>query len=112
MTLRIIAKRNGGELLLQLEGELDHHAAKGAIKETSKLIDEEFPVRLTLDFALLGFMDSSGIALIIGAYKKITALGGSFSVINTSKQVFRVLDAAGITALINISQKDELFAGK
>ncbi len=110
--MRIIAKRNGGELLILLEGELDHHSAKNAIKETGKLIDTELPMRLTLDFGALTFMDSSGIALIIGAYKRINALGGAFFVTNVSKQVYKVLSAAGITNLLSVSQKDEFLIKK
>ncbi len=104
--MKIISKREDGELTVFFEGELDHHAAKKAISETNYILDAELPRKLTLDFDGITFMDSSGIAIIIGAYKKINSLGGDFSVINAPKQVYKVLNAAGITALVNVSEKN------
>ncbi len=104
--MEITSKRTGGELLILLSGELDHHSARCAIPEISRIIDVELPLSLTLDFSGISFMDSSGIALVIGAYKKATALGGAFSVINVSKQAYKVFFAAGICKLINITMRD------
>lgn len=101
MTIKPI--RSDGALTLSLSGELDHHAAKKAIPEISEYIHIDLPANLILDFQAVRFMDSSGIALVIGAYKKITLSGGTFSVINVSPQAYKVFSAAGICKLINIS---------
>ncbi len=94
--------RQNGSLTLSLSGELDHHAAKNAIPAISEYIDIDLPANLILDFQSVRFMDSSGIALVIGAYKKITLTGGSFSVTNVSPQAYKVFNAAGICKFINI----------
>lgn len=91
-----------GALTLLLNGELDHHAAKNAIPAISDYIDIDLPANLILDFHSVRFMDSSGIALVIGAYKKITLTGGKFSVTNVSPQAYKVFNAAGICKLIRI----------
>ncbi len=91
-----------GALSLLLSGELDHHAAKTAIPEISEHIDINLPANLILDFRSVRFMDSSGIALVICAYKKATLSGGTFTVINVSPQAYKVFSAAGICKLINI----------
>ena len=101
--MTITPTHSGGAHSLMLNGELDHHAAKTAIPEISEYIDLNLPANLILDFNSVRFMDSSGIALIIGAYKKITLTGGTFAVINTSPQVYKVFAAAGICKLINIT---------
>ncbi len=108
--MKITSKRTGGELLIHLEGELDHHSARKAIPEISSIIDVELPLSLLLDFSGISFMDSSGIALVIGAYKKVTTLGGTFSVINVSKQAYKVFFAAGICKVIKITMNDAAVA--
>ncbi len=105
--MKIIAQRNGGELKIMLNGDLDHHAARKAIPEITGIIDIELPVRLIIDFERVSFMDSSGIALVIGAYKRATSISSSFSVINVSKQAYKVFSAAGICKLLNISEREK-----
>lgn len=108
--MEISSKRTGGELSIYLSGELDHHSARSAIPEISRIIDVELPVSLTLDFSGVSFMDSSGIAVVIGAYKKASALGGVFSVTNVSKQAYKVFFAAGVCRLVKINMKDNEYA--
>ena len=104
--MKIYSTRDGGRLTVSLSGELDHHAARNAIPEISHRIDTELPVSLVLDFRGINFMDSSGIALVIGAYKRATSIGSTFSVINTSKQAYKVFNAAGICKIMNIEEPD------
>lgn len=104
--MKVSSERSGGELKILLSGELDHHAARRAIPEIAAITDMELPVRLVIDFERVGFMDSSGIALVIGAYKRATSVGSSFYVINVSKQAYKVFSAAGICKLLNISARE------
>ena len=64
-------------------------------------------IMLILDMEGISFMDSSGIALVIGAYKRATSVGSSFCVINVSKQAYKVFSAAGICKLLNISEREK-----
>ena len=61
-------------LLLEFSGELDHHAAKNAIRELELAVDTALPRRLVLDFNGVTFMDSSGIALLLRAKRCMDAL--------------------------------------
>ncbi len=108
--MNISSTRNGGELYVILHGELDHHSARCAIPEITRIIDTELPIKLILDFSDISFMDSSGIALVIGSYKKATALGALFSVINVPKQAYKVFSAAGICKIISVTSADASFA--
>ena len=47
-----------------------------------KMIEEENPNLLELDFSKVQFMDSSGIGLIMGRYKLMHAIEGDLKVIN------------------------------
>ncbi|MPN46237.1 Anti-sigma F factor antagonist [bioreactor metagenome] len=46
------------------------------------------------------FMDSSGIGVIIGRYKTITALGGTTAIAAPSKEADRLLAMSGIYRII------------
>ena len=99
-----------GKLIISLSGELDHHAAKNAIPQISETVNYEFPTKIILDFSGINFMDSSGIALVIGAFKRSKNLGCDFCVVNVSRQAYKVFDAAGLCKLINIATKEAAIA--
>ena len=89
-------------LLLELSGELDYHAARKAMEEMEMAIDAAVPLKLVLDLGGVTFMDSSGIALLLRARRRMEALGGNLMVCHVPDQARRVLDAAGINRLITI----------
>ena len=106
--MKIISHKDCGELLISLSGDLDHHAAKVAIPEISRLIELELPTTLILDFSHITFMDSSGIALVIGCFKRAKSIGCTFFVKNVSKQANKVFNAAGIGKIITIEEQEAI----
>ena len=100
--MEIQAKSTDRNLLLEFSGELDHHGAKNAIRDMERAIDAALPRRLVLDFQGVSFMDSSGIALILRAQQQMQHLEGSMMVCHVPPQAKRVLDAAGISRLVDI----------
>jgi stage II sporulation protein AA (anti-sigma F factor antagonist) len=92
------------KLTIKLYGELDHHAAKETIDLISKDIDKYQPKICILDFRGVAFMDSSGIAVMVKAYKRIKELGGELRVLNISKQSKRVFEMSGLEKLISLEE--------
>ena len=90
-------------LEIALVGELDHHAAQSAMQTLGRLLDERLPLKLNLDLSSLSFMDSSGIAVVLGLYKRIFALSGTMTVQHVPTQAMRVFTAAGIDRIVDIS---------
>ena len=93
---------DGCNALITLSGEIDHHTAKQAITAVDDVVDLYLPKRLILDFTGVGFMDSSGLALILGGYKKMSGIDGALILKNVPQQPLKVLTAAGLTRLITI----------
>ena len=94
----------GGRVLrAALSGEVDHHGARAIMEELGRQIDLELPRELTLDLAGVTFMDSSGIAVLLRAYRQVGELGGSLTVVNVPDQAARVLRAAGMDRLIKFA---------
>lgn len=100
--MRLTTSFQDGKLVLYFDGELDHHAAKKAMEEIGRSIDLELPRECIMDLRKLSFMDSSGIAVILGTHKRIKQIDGKTSVINTQKQPMKVLAAAGVPKLVQI----------
>ena len=83
-----------------VDGELDHHGAKAVMEELDRRIDAAQPRHLTLDLGGLSFTDSSGIAVLLRAQRRMGQVQGSMKVINTPAQAGRVFRAAGLERLI------------
>lgn len=94
---------SAGRLMLYIGGELDHHEAGKMIGSIGELIDEYMPRECVLELSGLSFMDSSGIAVIINALRKMRTLGGELSIENPSEQPKKVLAAAGVDRLIAVA---------
>ena len=90
-------------LTAAISGELDHHRAKEVMAELDRWIDEALPTQLTVDLAGLSFTDSSGIAVLLRAWRQVGQLGGTTRVVNVPAQAARVLKAAGLDKLMHFS---------
>ena len=58
-------------LTAAVTGELDHHGAKAVMEELDRRIDAALPRELTLDLGGLTFTDSSGIAVLLRAHRRM-----------------------------------------
>ena len=101
--MKLTTMENGGKLTLHMAGELDHHEARALSREIEEHIETATPRDCVLDLGGLTFMDSSGIAVILKAYKRMMALGGRLWIENVPSQPMRVLDASGIDRIIAIT---------
>ena len=90
----------GRVLRAAISGEVDHHRARAIMEELSRQIDLELPRSLTLDLEGVTFMDSSGIAVLLRAYRQAGELGAVLRVIHVPPQAGKVLRAAGLERLM------------
>ena len=86
----------GSILFACIQGEVDHHWANVLRAQIDSRITLGMPQTLVLDFSAVTFMDSSGVGLILGRYKKISALGGTLVVQHAPSSISRMLAIAGI----------------
>lgn len=94
-------------LTVSLYGEIDHHSAGTLREEIDAKITQEKPKTLILDLKNIGFMDSSGLGLILGRYSKMKESGGSLKVINPTSGAARVLKLAAADKIIPIEWTEE-----
>lgn len=93
-------------LTIALNGEIDHHGAKKTLVGIADKIDQYMPMLCVLDFRGVGFMDSSGIAVVIHTYRRMKELGGALKLKQVDMQPWKVLQAAGIDRLIEMERKE------
>lgn len=101
--MKILSTFDKGKLRLYFVGELDHHAAKGAMQTLTEKIDVYLPRDCIVDLSDLKFMDSSGIAVILKTHKRMNEIGGRAWVENARAQPLKVIAASGIERLIRVT---------
>ena len=83
-------------LYAYLAGEIDHDSAQSLRIQLDDALLNRTPKVLVLDFGGVGFMDSSGIGLILGRQRCARTLGGSLKIQHAPEQLRKVLQLAGI----------------
>ena len=95
-------KAENRQLTITLSGELDHHAASELMESIDRLLEQVLPARTLLDLGELSFMDSSGIAVVLRAKRRMEALSGTLMVVNIPRQAARVLETAGLSRYVDL----------
>ena len=102
-------ERVGHVLIIRPEGDLDHHVAEDIRIQADRLIDLYQIDHLVFDFSDTEFMDSSGIGVIIGRYKRVMYAGGTVSVIRMGERVEKIFRMSGLGRIVRQYQSmDEL----
>lgn len=94
-------------MIYYLPKELDHFAADMIKRKTQKEFDESMVKFLIFDFEKTTFMDSSGIGLITGRYRRVHDDGGRVYVINVGQTIDKVLTMSGIYRIVEKKETKE-----
>ncbi len=93
-------ERNGANLVLHISEELDHHAAGQISKTIDVLIEKGNVKNVVFDFSGMTFMDSSGIGMVMGRYRKMQYFGGSVYVTGVGSGVDRIFAMSGLYKIV------------
>lgn len=89
-------------LMVRLPEEVDHHKATYISEKADWYIVKKNVSHVVFDFEDTRFMDSSGIGIIMGRYKKISCFGGKVFAIHPDRQIKRILSISGLNKIIEI----------
>ena len=108
MSLHMEMEQRRRTLIVRLKGELDHHTA-----DTVKTRMEEAILRgnvnhVVLNMKDLTFMDSSGLGVILGRYKQLSALGGKMVVCDVNPAVYRLFELSGLFKILKFEENERL----
>jgi stage II sporulation protein AA (anti-sigma F factor antagonist) len=90
-----------GAALISVSGELDVSNAQTLESAVALLTSESTPSELIFDMSGLRFMDSAGIAVLLGAAKKVDKV----SLRDPSPIVRRVVELTGLSAVLPVTSR-------
>ena len=95
-------------LMVKMPEEIDHHQSGAISSKADSFLMKEDVRNIVFDFGATRFMDSSGIGIIVGRYKKINCLGGKVYAIHADHQIRRILYVSGLTKVMDILEERKI----
>lgn len=95
--------RAGTTLIARICCEIDHHTAARIRTRIDRAIFLERPKAVCLNFKDVRFMDSSGIALILGRVETSSAVGASVHLDGLSPALYKLVRLSGIERVKNLT---------
>lgn len=94
----------GTKLIVYMPEEVDHMSAEDLRRAADRAMTNPNIRHIVFDFSDTLFMDSSGIGMMMGRYRKIIERGGDMMAVNTNRRIEKILLLSGIQKLISIKQ--------
>ena len=103
---------NEEELRVRITGEIDHHSAVWIRARIDDEITSQCPKRTVLLLSDIDFMDSSGLGLIMGRYKRMQSIGGELLISGAGERVIKILKLAGLDKIVKFENSKEIKESK
>lgn len=94
-------------LMIKMPQEVDHHRAADIRLHADAMLFQQNVKNIVFDFEDTTFMDSSGIGIIVGRYRKVSCVNGKVFAINADKRIRRILSAPNLVNIITILERQE-----
>jgi stage II sporulation protein AA (anti-sigma F factor antagonist) len=99
----LTTEKHGRTLVVKIGGELDLSTSP----KFREVVEEElkrdpYLHHLVLDFSETGFIDSSGLGVILGRFKQVSQKGGKLSAINVPGHLLRVFELSGLMRIMEV----------
>lgn len=95
----------GDYLCVQMPKEIDHHNAEAISEKIDQFIVKRNVNHVLFDFSETEFMDSSGIGILVGRYKKVACFQGKIYLIHMNAQIKKILSVSGIAKYMEILEE-------
>lgn len=99
---------NERKLTINFEGEIDHHSCLEISMKTDDVIRKYLPQKVVFDFQDVSFMDSSGIGMLLGRYKRLLRFGGEAEMKNLNSDMKRIFTMSGIFKIIPLVKEEKI----
>lgn len=94
-------------LLIRLKGELDHHTADQLRQQADSAMEKHDIKHIVLNLEELHFMDSSGLGVILGRYKKVKKNNGEMIICAISPAVKRLFEMSGLYKILKVAHSEK-----
>lgn len=89
-------------LMISMPKEIDHHNSVDISTRADRFLLTQKVSNVVFDFENTSFMDSSGIGILVGRYRKVASLGGKVFVIHADQRIRKSLVLSGMQKLVQI----------
>lgn len=97
--LEILEHRHNAWTVLELAGELGS-ASSGQLRNRVALLVEARASSLIVVLDRLAFLDSSGLAALVGALRAVRGVGGELRMVATDPRWVQLLDRSGLLRVL------------
>lgn len=94
--MQIKHKYIGEQLEVSIAGELDSYSADFVRDYLDSLFDKQKIKQIVIDLTNLNFMDSTGIGVFIGRYRKMKSRGVPIYISGPSEHAKKILEMSGL----------------
>ncbi|EHQ88133.1 anti-sigma F factor antagonist [Desulfosporosinus youngiae DSM 17734] len=101
MVLNLEKKIERLTLLIRLDGELDMHTASALRQAIDSEIEKRGIRTVILNLQGVRFVDSSGLGVILGRYKKLLPVGGKLKITNVPPHIYKIMELSGLPKIIS-----------
>jgi len=100
-TFGTTASRANGTAVIAVRGDVDLYTAP-QLWETIDAAIAGTPHELVIDLTDVGFLDSSGLSVLVKAHKRLRPVEGSVVVRGASEQVYMALEISKLTSVLTV----------
>ena len=101
------ARKDGDALLASVRGEIDLHNSPELRTALIDLLTRANPKKMILNLALVPYMDSSAIAVLVEMLQKLRRSGGKICLTNLQPRVKGLLEIARLDSIFILVATDE-----
>lgn len=101
--MTIVHTIQGPSIRVAIHGDLDLKTADPLRDALDKLIDRYRDKTLVLDLSEVDFVDSSGLGVILGRYRRLSTSSRTIALVGVKPSVRAVLELAGIDSIMSVS---------
>ncbi|MFZ7130913.1 MAG: STAS domain-containing protein [Eubacteriales bacterium] len=83
-------------IIAKIVGELDHHTSEDIRNQMDYLLSMNGVKNVIFDLSQLTFMDSSGVGMFMGRYKKVKALKGVPLLVSIPLSIRKLFQMSGL----------------
>ncbi|HEY8449270.1 MAG TPA: anti-sigma factor antagonist [Bacillota bacterium] len=104
-------QRIGRAFIVRVAGELDEAAAAAFRERVDQALEQGGVRDLIVVMKEVSFIDSSGLGVLLGRYKRIRELGGQMGIVAPPRSVRALLELSGVPKLIPIYRSERQALG-
>ena len=103
MDLKLGHYDKDGVEVVDVEGEIDIYTAP-RLRELLIDLVSQGSYQLIVNLAKVGFLDSTGLGVLVGGLKRVRAHDGSLDLVCTRQRILKILRITGLTKVFGIHE--------